>query len=70
MPATKPIYKTIVESYVPPVTLSLPAWRRYVANGYNTLYGDAIIPGGTEDNGAVYSGHVRQNPWTADDAAP
>jgi hypothetical protein len=52
MPATKPIYKTIVESYVPPVTLSLPAWRRYVANGYNTLYGDAIIPGGSEDNAA------------------
>lgn len=54
------------EDYSPPITLSLPQWRKYVANGYNTLYGDAIIPGGTEDNGAVYSGHVRQNPFTAD----
>jgi len=54
-----------IEFYEAPVTLSLPAWRRYVGNGYNTLYGGAIVPGGTEENGAVYSGHVRQNPFTA-----
>lgn len=53
------------ECYSPPVTLSLPEWRRYVSEGDNTLYGDAIIPGGTEEDGAVYSGHVRQNPFTA-----
>jgi len=57
-------YKRI-ENYAPPVTLTLPEWRRYLAQGDNTLYGDAIIPGGTEDEGAVYSGHVRQNPFTA-----
>jgi hypothetical protein len=56
----------INEYYLPPITLSLPQWRKYVANGYNTLYGDAIVSGGTEDDGAVYSGHVRQNPFTAD----
>jgi hypothetical protein len=53
------------EYYTPPITLSLPRWSQYVANGYNTLYDDAIIPGGTMDNGAVYTGHVRQNPFTA-----
>tara|TARA_B110000908_G_C9848117_1_gene268671 strand:- start:105 stop:359 length:255 start_codon:yes stop_codon:yes gene_type:complete len=52
-----------VEFYVPPVTLSLPQWRNYVSNGYNTLYGDAIIPGGTVNSGwmsgnSVYSGTV------------
>lgn len=55
----------ILEDYSPPITLSLPEWRHYVSEGENTLYGDAIIPGGTEENGAVYSGHVRQNPFTA-----
>lgn len=55
-----------IEEYSPPITLSLPRYRRYLAEGDNTLYGDAIIPGGTIDNGAVYSGHVRQNPMTAD----
>lgn len=47
------------------VTLSLPEWQQYVAEGNNTLYGDAIIPGGTMNlgwagNGAVYRGHVYQ----------
>ena len=65
MPVLKPAYKTLTETYVPPVTISLPAWRRYVAEGKNTMYGDAIIPGGTEDGGAVCSGHVCQNPRTA-----
>lgn len=55
----------IKEDYVPPVTLSLQDWRDYVISGKNTLYGDAIIPGGTDQipwgsNSAVYSGHVRQ----------
>jgi len=52
-----------VEFYVPPVTLSLPDWRNYLDKGYNTLYGDAIIPGGTINSGwmsgnSVYSGTV------------
>lgn len=53
------------ELYAPPITLNLPEWNNYVASGDNTLYGDSIIPGDTEMNGAVYSGHVRQNPMTA-----
>jgi len=53
------------ENYSPPVTVSLPEWSNYVSNGENTLYGDSIIPGGTDEDGAVYSGHVRQNPFTA-----
>lgn len=54
-----------IEYYAPPVTIPLNEWSDYVASGDNTLYGDAIVPGGTMDDGAVYSGHVRQNPWTA-----
>ena len=53
------------EEYSPPVTLTLPQWRRYVAQGQNTFPGDAIVPGGTTADGAVYTGHVRQNPFTA-----
>jgi len=53
------------EQYAPPITLNLQDWNKYVASGDNTLYGDSIIPGNTEMNGAVYSGHVRQNPMTA-----
>jgi hypothetical protein len=53
------------EDYSPPVTLSLPEWQNYVASGQNTFLGDAIIPGGTTEDGAVYQGHVRQNPYTA-----
>jgi hypothetical protein len=53
------------EDYTPRVTLSMPQWRQYIDKGYNTLYGDAIIPGGTMNTGfgqqgAVYSGYVRQ----------
>lgn len=55
----------IYESFVPPVTLNMPQWRNYISNGYNTLYGDSIIPGDSEMDGAVYSGHVKQNPMTA-----
>jgi hypothetical protein len=53
------------ENFSPPVTLSLPEWQDYVATGQNTFPGDAIVPGGTSENGAVYQGHVRQNPFTA-----
>uniref|UniRef100_A0A6C0K1W0 Uncharacterized protein n=1 Tax=viral metagenome TaxID=1070528 RepID=A0A6C0K1W0_9ZZZZ len=53
------------EEYSPPVTLTLPQWRQYVAQGQNTFPGDAIVPGGTTADGAVYVGHVRQNPYTA-----
>ena len=56
-----------IEPFEAPVTLPYDEWVRYVAEGKNTLYGGAIVPGGTEDNGAVYSGHVRQNPFTAGD---
>jgi hypothetical protein len=55
----------IMEPFEAPVTLPYDEWVRYVAQGQNTLYGGAIVPGGTEENGAVYSGHVRQNPFTA-----
>ena len=57
----------LTENYVPPVTIPLDEWSDYVEKGYNTLYNDAVVPGGTIDDGAVYSGHVRQNPWTAGD---
>jgi hypothetical protein len=53
------------EPYVPPVTLALPDWASYVASGQNTLYGDAVVPGDTTMGGAVYTGHMRQNPFTA-----
>jgi hypothetical protein len=54
-----------IEEYAPPVTMSLRKWRNYVADGKNTLYGDAIIPSGTIQSGfgrggSVYAGHVRQ----------
>jgi len=57
--------KVTYEDYAPPITMNLPDWRNYVTHGYNTLYGDSIIPGDTVMDGAVYSGHVRQNPMTA-----
>lgn len=56
----------IVEEYVPPVTLSLSEWRKYIATGNNVLLGSGgVIPGGTIQTpfgggGAVYKGHVRQ----------
>ena len=55
-----------VENYGGPVTLSLPAWRQYLAQGKNVLYGSGgVIPGGTVSTpfgggGAVFAGHVRQ----------
>lgn len=54
-----------IEPYQAPVTMSYPEWIRFVSKGENTLYGDAVVPSGTIDNGAVYVGHVRQNPFTA-----
>ena len=48
------------DTYQAPVTLSLPEWRKYVAEGKNTLYGSGgIIPGSTF-SGNIYKGHVRQ----------
>ena len=55
-----------IENYGGPVTLSLPAWRQYVAQGKNVLYGSGgVIPGGTVSTpfgggGAVFAGNVRQ----------
>jgi hypothetical protein len=57
------------EEYTPPVTMSYSDWIHYVENGENTLYGDALRPSSTM-NGAVYTGHVRQNPWTAGNTTP
>ncbi len=38
----------IEEQYVPRITMSLPEWQYYVANGWNTLYGSGgVIPSGT-----------------------
>lgn len=37
-----------------------------MSDGVNTLYGDAIIPGDTSNEGAVYKGHVHQNYEMAD----
>lgn len=56
---------SVSENYEPRVTLSLNKWNQYVSEGKNTLYGGAIIPGGTVSlpmggGGAVYSGTVRQ----------
>lgn len=57
------------EDYEPRVTLSLPEWQQWVAEGKNTLYGGAIKPSGPLDSniagrgwvgGAVVPGHVRQ----------
>lgn len=53
------------EPYQTPITVSLPKWSEWVANGYNTLYDGAIVPNPVGMNGAVYMGHVRQNPMTA-----
>lgn len=59
-------YKKLKEKYEPRVTIPLNQWQQYVSDGYNTLYGGAIIPGGTENTGfsqggAVYKGHVSQD---------
>jgi len=58
-------YSSIVyihEYYEPSVTLSMPEWRNYIADGKNVLYGSAIIPGGTDNlrwtGGSVYKGNV------------
>ena len=51
-----------IESYEPRVTMSLPEWKDYISDGKNVLYGSAIIPNGSVnngiENGAVYNGHV------------
>ena len=54
----------VMESYEPRVTMPLPEWRNYIADGKNVLYGSAIIPNGSIntgiENGAVYKGQVGQ----------
>ena len=61
----KKSYVHVEEPFEAPVTIPYNEWVQYVASGQNTLYGGAIVPGGTMDDGAVYTGHVRQNPFTA-----
>ena len=56
------------ENYSPTVTMPYSNWVNYVSSGKNVMYGDAIIPSGTVqtgfgNSGAVYKGHVRQNPY-------
>jgi len=53
------------EPYQPPITVSLPLWSDWVAKGYNTLYDGVIIPSDTILDNSVYTGHVKQNPFTA-----
>ena len=54
------------EDYVPPVTMSLPEWQKYVSRGDNVLLGSGgVIPGGPSQigwggGGSVDKGHVRQ----------
>jgi hypothetical protein len=54
----------ITEGYEPKVTMSLPEWKDYIADGKNVLYGSAIIPNSSVnngfENGAVYKGTVGQ----------
>lgn len=57
-------YRNLVESYSPSVTMSYPDWVDYVSTGSNVFFGDAVYPSKTL-GGAVYAGHVRQNPMTA-----
>ena len=58
--------KKSIEEYTPPVTMSFPAWQKYVASGKNVLLGSGgVISGGTLQTpfgggGSVYRGHVRQ----------
>jgi len=64
MPNSLPRYH-LLENYTYPVTIPLSQWRKYVSQGNNVLYGDAVYPETTSMDGAVISGHVRQNPMTA-----
>jgi hypothetical protein len=52
--------KTLIEEYVPRVTLSLQEWQKYIEKGSNVLL-PGIIPNGTVQTmgglqGAVYTG--------------
>lgn len=57
-------YKTLIETYVEPITIDYPDWVDYVASGKNLLYNEAIRPGPSW-GGSVLPGHVRQNFMTA-----
>jgi hypothetical protein len=52
--------REIRESYEPKVTMSLNEWKDYIGDGKNVLYGSAVIPNGSTDDGAVYKGQVAQ----------
>lgn len=56
------MYKNLKETYVAPITMDYPDWVEFVSSGQNLLYSEAIRP---SMGGAVYPGHVRQNPMTA-----
>lgn len=55
----------IHEDYVPPVTVSYPQWVSLITDGNTRPFVDAVYPSDTVANGAVLSGHVRQNVMTA-----
>ena len=57
-------YKTIVETYVEPITVDYPDWVDFVASGRNLAFNEAIRLGPSM-GGAVIPGHVRQNFMTA-----
>jgi hypothetical protein len=60
----KPTEPEITEGYEPKVTMSLSEWGDYIGDGKNVLYGSAVIPNGSVnngvENGAVYKGTVGQ----------
>lgn len=63
--SNKKKYASIVslrENYEPRVTLSMPEYRNYLADGKNVLYASAIIPGSTDNlgwtGGSTYKGNV------------
>lgn len=57
--------KELKEPYVQPVTVSYPTWVHTITDGNTRPFVDAVYPSGTIANGAVLSGHVRQNVMTA-----
>lgn len=62
-------YKTIIETYVEPITVDYPDWVNFVASGRNLMFNEAIRLGPSM-GGAVLPGHVRQNFMTAGGYCP
>ena len=58
-------FRSLKETYEAPITMNYDDWVHYVEEGDNTLYGGAVIPGGTSMDGAVINGSPRQNFETA-----